>query len=107
MKDQTITVIGTKADVERLRDDLVKDAVSQKATVSAASAAEGKAGSDRVRDHGITEVIVSFLVHIPAGVAAHALYDWVKNYVRNRGLDDKVRVVASDGKDTAERKGGA
>jgi hypothetical protein len=94
MQAHSFKLSGRKSSLEELRAAL--RAEPQAAQINLADLIpEPDAGSEkpiRVRQVEVSEAIFNFGIHIPAGVAAHLLYDWLKAWLKSRADAAQVRV---------------
>ena len=83
MQARSLKLTGSPEAAESLRKALLNEpsAAAFKVTelIKEPTAPTGDA---RVRD--LTEHLLTFAIHIPAGIAAHTAYDWLRAWLRSR-----------------------
>ena len=79
MPDATVELVGNKEALEEFRRDLQADAAFAGVVI------DPPLRSKQFDSMG--EVLLTLMLHIPPGIAAHALYEWIKNWRTTKGKD--------------------
>src|SRR5437764_1070041 len=93
MQGNSFKVSGTRESLEGLRAALLKEPQADRLTVTDVTPEPEAAtpGAVRVRQFGLEEAIFAFAIHVPAGIAAHTCYDWLRGWLRSRADAAQVR----------------
>jgi hypothetical protein len=95
MQPNSIKVSGSTASLDALRNDLLRESQAAQINVTDLTAEPNDPPGDRVRGTGdlVGELALQFfIIHIPAGVAAHLLYDSVWKWLKDRADPKHVRI---------------
>jgi hypothetical protein len=92
MQAAFFSILGDRNTIEELRAALVEEPNAKQLIITEPSeqGSLASAPSDRVRQIDAAEALFAFAIHIPAGVTAHFLYDWLKNWLKSRAGDARV-----------------
>jgi hypothetical protein len=92
MQAGSFSILGDRSTIEELQSSFLKEPKAKELIVTSPSAQGNSAAapSDRVRQIDAAEALFAFAIHIPAGVTAHLLYDWAKNWLKSRAGDARV-----------------
>lgn len=92
MQASSFSILGDRTTIEELRSALLEETNARQMLITEPSAqgSLASAPSDRVRQIETADALFAFAIHIPAGVAAHLLYDWAKNWLKSRAGDARV-----------------
>jgi hypothetical protein len=75
--DNVVRVVGDKEALEELQKDLAADPQLGKAKVSGIT-------ETRSRQIGIEDIVFAVALHLPVGVAAHFVHDWLRAWRERR-----------------------
>jgi hypothetical protein len=92
MQPGSFSILGDRSTLEELQASLLQDP-NAKGLIVTDLTEEGSSAvmpSDRVRQIDPAEALFAFAIHIPAGVTAHLLYDWTKNWLKSRAGEARV-----------------
>jgi hypothetical protein len=78
-----VKVIGDRDTLDELRNDLMADPDLGRGTVDGVT-------EMRSRQIGLVEVIFAIAIHLPTGVAAHFVHDWIRSWGRRKGKNVRV-----------------
>jgi hypothetical protein len=94
MESHALKVSGSRESLEELRQALMNDTQLQGISIGQIAAdPTSPQGPVRVRESGLVDIIFMFLVEVPAGIAAHALYDYLREKLRKSLENAQVRVA--------------
>jgi len=101
----SFSIQGDGPTINELRNSLLAEPRAKDLVVSDVSAqkTDTVTPGDRVRQIDAAEGLFAFAIHIPAGITAHVVYDWVKAWLKARGADTRVTEHPPKVSPTAER----
>lgn len=107
MKTRSFEVTGPKEGVDRLRQELLAECQPGRFPIEllneskqvpieimepVSTSVGGGENQNKVRQVDMAEVMLVFAIHIPAGVVAHAAYDWLRAWLKERSDAAQTRV---------------
>lgn len=86
------SIVGDRTTIDELRSALLEEPNAKQLLVTEAlqQGPLSSPPSDRVRQIELADALFAFAIHVPAGLAAHTLYDWSKNWLKSRAGDTRV-----------------
>ena len=94
MHTWSFKVSGTKDSLEGLREALLAEPETAKMIVTDLTPESDTdiPGPIRVRQIEVADAIFAFAIEIPAGVTAHLVYDWLREWLKRRADAAQARV---------------
>jgi hypothetical protein len=95
MQPRAFRITGTKESLEQLRNELMamREATDVVIEDVLARSDDNPAKNERLRGAvDFNAAIFAFMIHVPAGVTAHIVYDWVRGWLNARAAMGKVHM---------------
>ena len=107
MQAKSFKVTGSKAALANLRTALLAETQAAQLSLTEPCPEPDQQPPPvpvRVRQVDLAEALFAFAIHVPAGIAAHSLYDWLRKFLTGRADAAQVRFQEMPQPPVSEKK---